>query len=71
MFSCQYEIFLFFNFIKNEDVDEIMLLSDVFWGVKWRALSNWAAEVWMMGLGDVLFTYSIKEGGGQNGKMNI
>ena len=25
----------------------------------------------MMGLGDVLFTYSIKEGGGQNGKMNI
>ena len=25
----------------------------------------------MMELGDVLFTYSIKEGGRQNGKMNI
>ena len=25
----------------------------------------------MMGLGDILFTYSIKEGGDQNGKMNI
>ena len=36
-----------------------------------RVRNEGPGEVWMMGGGDILFTYSIKEGGGQNGKMNI
>ena len=36
-----------------------------------RVRNEGPGEVWMMGGGDILFTYSIKGGGGQNGKMNI
>lgn len=59
------------NIVRNQDmvIDVFSKLLMCFYqGSSERLLG---IEVWMMRLGDVLFTYSIKEGGGQNGKMNI